>query len=81
VRFGFTAPEFTRQVDVLLRSMERALVEASFRPVGRAGRRNARNYTRAEPIPGLSAEVEFARRFLPSFSLEEVKRARPAMDS
>ncbi|HFE44604.1 MAG TPA: insulinase family protein, partial [Nannocystis exedens] len=73
-RHGFLATEFDRQKTEMLRNYERALKEKD--------KADARAYTfeivshflEGEAMPGRAAELELAKKFLPTITLEEVNK-------
>ena len=71
-RFGFTATEFDREKTSYLRGMEQALAEMEKRQSAQMADEYVRNFTQAEPFPGLANEVTITRRVLPTISLQEV---------
>ena len=71
-RFGFTTTEFDREKTDYLRGMEQALAEMEKRQSAQMADEYVRNFTQAEPFPGLANEVAITRRLLPSISLAEV---------
>jgi len=74
IRHGFTATELERQKQELMKSMEKMYNERNQqRSVNLAGEFQ-RNYLSNEPIPGIEAEYEMYKQFLPSITLEEVNK-------
>jgi zinc protease len=71
-RFGFTATELDREKASYLRSYDQALAEMDKRQSGQLADEYVRNFTQAEPFPGLANEVALTRRLLPGISLGEV---------
>ena len=71
-RFGFTAEEFDRLKTATLRGFERVAAEQDTRPSSTLAAEYIRNFTRAEPFPGLAYEFDLTRRFLPEITLDEV---------
>jgi len=71
-RFGFTGSELDREKTSYLRAVESAMAEISKRPSGQLADELVRNFTQAEPFPGLVAEVDITRRVMPTITLGEV---------
>ena len=71
-RFGFTTTELDREKTSYLRGMEQALAEMEKRQSAQMADEYVRNFTQAEPYPGLANEVSVTRRVLPTISLQEV---------
>ena len=71
-RHGFTEGELERTKKSLLRAYERTWVQRENRSSGSYAAEYSRNFLEDEPIPGIAAEVEMARRFLPEITLDEV---------
>jgi zinc protease len=71
-RFGFTASELDREKTSYLRIIESAMVEIGKRPSGQLADELVRNFTQAEPFPGLIVEVDVTRRVMPTITLGEV---------
>jgi len=71
-RYGFTAGELERTKKRLLRAYERTWVQRENRSSGSYAAEYSRNFLEGEPIPGIAAEVEMARRYLPGITLDEV---------
>jgi zinc protease len=71
-KFGFTAGELNRQKLNLQRYLQTAVIEKDKSPSGPLADEFVRNYTTAEPIPGIVWEFGLNQRFLPEISLAEV---------
>src|SRR5438128_7092561 len=71
-RFGFTATEFDRQRQNLLRSYERMVLEDQNRQSSSRADEYVRNFLTDEPLPGAELEQALHQRFLPEISLEEI---------
>ncbi len=71
-RFGFTQSELDRQKASVLRGVQQALAEKDKRQSGALADEYVRNFTQAEPFPGLQNEVAITARVLPGISLAEV---------
>ena len=71
-RFGFTATEFDRQRQNLLRSYERMVIEDQNRQSNSRADEYVRNFLTDEPLPGAELEQALHQRFLPEISLEEI---------
>ncbi|HXT70763.1 MAG TPA: insulinase family protein [Vicinamibacterales bacterium] len=71
-KFGFTQSEFDRQKTALLRGIQQQLAEKDKRQSGQLADEYVRNFTQAEPFPGLQNEVNITERMLPGISLTEV---------
>ncbi|MBP6715716.1 MAG: insulinase family protein, partial [Acidobacteria bacterium] len=71
-QFGFTATEFDRQKQNILRSLERAVTEKDKQPSGSLADEYVRNFTDGEPIPGIVYEQGLYQRFLPEITLAEL---------
>ncbi len=71
-RHGFTEGELERTKKSLLRAYERTWVQRENRSSGSYAAEYSRNFLEGEPIPGIAAEVEMARRYLPEITLDEV---------
>ena len=71
-RFGFTATELDREKLNLQRGLQRAAIEKDKSPSGPLADEFVRNFTQAEPIPGIVYEFGLNQRFLPEITLEEV---------
>jgi zinc protease len=72
VRHGFTPTELEREKTAYVRGYEQALAEADKRQSAPLADEYVRNFTQAEPFPGLANEVTIVRRVLPTISLQEV---------
>jgi zinc protease len=71
-RHGFTGTELDREKTAFLRALEQALAEMDKRPSAQLADEYVRNFTQAEPFPGLANEVAIVRRLLPGITLGEV---------
>ena len=71
-RFGFTAGELSRMKLNLERGLERSVVEKDKSPSGPLADEFVRNFTDAEPIPGIVYEYGLNQRFTPEITLAEV---------
>jgi zinc protease len=71
-QFGFTATEFDRQKQNILRSIERAVTEKDKAESGSLADEYVRNFTDGEPIPGIVYEQGLYQRFLPEITLAEL---------
>ncbi|HZM61269.1 MAG TPA: insulinase family protein [Vicinamibacterales bacterium] len=71
-RFGFTAGELNRMKLNLERGLERSVVEKDKSPSGPLADEFVRNFTDAEPIPGIVYEYGLNQRFTPEITLAEV---------
>ena len=71
-RFGFTATELDREKLNLQRGLRRAVNEKDKSPSGPLADEFVRNFTQAEPIPGIVYEFGLNQRFLPEITLAEV---------
>lgn len=74
-RDGFTAGELDRAKANLLRSYEQAYAERDKLESGNFAAEYMRNFLEQEPIPGIAAELELVREYLPGIRLEEVNLA------
>lgn len=74
-RDGFTASELERARANLTRAYEQAFAERDKQESASFAAEYTRNFLRGEPIPGIAAELELVREFLPGIALEEVNRA------
>ena len=71
-QFGFTATELDREKTAYLRTVESAMAEIAKRPSDELADELVRNFTQAEPFPGLANEVEITRRVMPGITLAEL---------
>ena len=69
---GFTATELDREKTSYLRFVESAMAEIAKRPSDELADELVRNFTQAEPFPGLANEVEITRRVMPGITLAEL---------
>lgn len=72
-RLGATEEELERARREHLSFYEHALAELDRRPTSDLTSEYTRYFLRGEPIPGVAAEVEMVRRFLPTVTSEEVR--------
>lgn len=70
--FGFTAPELDRAARETLASYEQAYNERDKTESAAYAAEYVRNFLEAEPIPGIAVEYQFARRFVPSVTVDDV---------
>jgi zinc protease len=73
-RHGFTAGELERAKANILRSYEQAYKERDKLDSGALAAELVRSFLHGEAVPGIEAELELVRRFLPTIDLEEVNR-------
>ncbi len=71
-RFGFTATEFSRATQTMMRNYERTVTESPDRESASRADEYTRNFLRGEALPTIWQELAFHRRFLPQFTLREV---------
>jgi len=71
-RFGFTQPELDRQKTNTLREMERAVAEKDTRASAQLAAEYIRNFTVQEPFPGLAAESDLTKQFMPEITLDQI---------
>jgi zinc protease len=71
-KFGFTQSELDREKTSMLRGLTQALAEKDKVQSAMFAGEYVRNFTQAEPFPGLQNEVELTERVLPGISLAEV---------
>ena len=71
-KFGFTATELDREKASYQRNIDQAMAEAEKRQSSQLADEYVRNFTQAEPFPGLADEADITRRMLPGISLAEV---------
>ncbi|MCP5520692.1 MAG: insulinase family protein [Verrucomicrobiales bacterium] len=74
-RDGFTASELERAKANLARSYEQAFAERDKQESTSFAGEYTRNFLRGEPIPGIAAELDLVRDFLPGITLDEVNTA------
>ena len=70
-RHGFTATELARAKANLMRGIESAYEERDQRPSARLAAEYLRHFLEGEMVPGLQAEYELHRRFLPEIDVAE----------
>ena len=73
-KYGFTQSELDRQKQEMLRNMEQAYNERDKTESRVYASEYIRNFLSDEPIPGIEAEIEMVRQFLPGIKLEEVNK-------
>ncbi len=73
-RHGFTAGELERAKKVYLRSYEQAYRERDKAHSASLASECGRNFLTGEAVPGIAAELELAKRFLPEITLGEINR-------
>ena len=71
-KFGFTATELDREKTTYLRNLEALMTEIDKRQSGQLADEYVRNFTQAEPFPGLGNEAAITRRMIPGITLAEV---------
>jgi len=71
-RYGFTATELERAKSAYLRGMEQAYKEKDTIKSRSFANEYVRNYLTAEAAPGIDAELELAKKYVPGISLAEV---------
>lgn len=74
-RDGFTASELDRAKANLHRAYEQAFAERDKLESASFATEYTRNFLQGEPIPGIVAELELVREFLPGIALDEVNTA------
>jgi len=72
VKFGFTAGELDREKASYQRSIDQMLTEEQKRQSGQLADEYVRNFTQAEPFPGLANEANITRRVMPTITLAEM---------
>jgi zinc protease len=73
-RHGFTEAEFERAKINILSGLEKAYKEKDQQKNGSLVDEYVRNFTEAEPIPGITWEYEATKNFIPGISLESVNQ-------
>jgi len=71
-RFGFTPTELERQKRDALRSYERLYAERDKQESALFVEEYTRNFLEKEPIPGIEAEYELTKRYVPEIALNEI---------
>ncbi len=71
-RYGFTATELERAKSAYLRGMEQAYKEKDTIKSRSFANEYVRNFLTAEAAPGIDAELELAKKYVPGISLAEV---------
>ena len=71
-RFGFTESELERAKTAMLSNFEKSYKEKDQQKNTRLVQEYVRNFTSAEPIPGITWEYEFIKQLTPSVTLETV---------
>ena len=72
VKFGFTATELDREKASYQRNVDQAVVEEQKRQSSQLADEYVRNFTQAEPFPGLGNEAAITRRVMPTITLAEL---------
>jgi zinc protease len=72
VKFGFTPAELDREKASYQRSVDQMLTEAQKRQSSQLAEEYVRNFTQAEPFPGLGNEADITRRVMPTITLAEI---------
>ena len=78
-RFGFTATEFDRARQELLRGYERAWAERAKTPSGAFVGEYVDHFLAGEPVPGIDAEFALSKALIPGIGLEEVNAVARAV--
>ena len=73
-RFGFTATEFERQKQNILRNYEQYALEKENTESGGRASEYIRNFLDEEPLPSADDEYALQKRFLPGITLDEVNK-------
>jgi len=73
-QFGFTGAELERVKKTYIRTLERAFNERDKTESHNYAEEYIRNFIDAEPIPGITKELEYLRRFSETITLEEMNR-------
>jgi len=73
-QFGFLPSELQRAKDNMLRNYEQMYAERAKTPSGAMVGELIRNFLEQEDIPGLQAEYDMTRAFLPGITLDEVNK-------
>ncbi len=73
-RHGFTPSELERAKSSLARSMEQAYRERDTIKSGAFAAELSRHFLTGEAAPGIAAELELMKRYLPGITIEEVNR-------
>lgn len=73
-RFGFTATEFERQKQDLLRNYEQYALEKENTESGQRAAEYIRNFLDGEPLPSADDEYALQKKFLPGVTLDEVNK-------
>jgi zinc protease len=71
-QFGFTATEFDRQRQTILRVYERIVIEDQNRQSNSRADEYVRNFLTDEPLPGAELEQALTQRFLKEITLDEI---------
>ncbi len=71
-RFGFTATEFARATQAMMRSYEELVTESPDRESTSRADEYTRNFLEGEALPTIWQELAFHRRFVPGITLAEV---------
>lgn len=81
-RFGFTQSELERAKSIISSRFEKYYNERTQQKNNQLVREYARNFLKAESIPGIAWEYNFIKEFLPGLSIEDVnKDAQSYLDS
>ena len=73
-RFGFTATEFDRQKQDVLRNYEQYALEKENTESGQRAAEYIRNFLDSEPLPSADDEYALHKKFLPGITLDEVNK-------
>jgi zinc protease len=73
-RFGFTATEFDRQKQNILRQYERGAIEKENRESASRASEYQRNFLTGEPLPSADDEYNLHKKFLPEITLADVNK-------
>ncbi|MFQ5650174.1 MAG: M16 family metallopeptidase [bacterium] len=71
-RHGFTRTELEREKTEMLRGIEQAYNERDKTESSRYAAEYIRNFLQEEPLPGIEAEFQLYKQFLPGITLDEV---------
>ncbi|MCG8604909.1 insulinase family protein, partial [bacterium] len=73
-KYGFTESELAREKAEMLRGIEQAYNERDKTESNRYAAEYGRNFLEGEPIPGIEAEFELYKQFIPDIGLEEINK-------
>lgn len=73
-RFGFTATEFDRQKQDVLRNYEQYALEKENTESGQRAAEYIRNFLDGEPLPSADDEYALQKKYLPGVTLDEVNK-------